>query len=379
MSMSIKSFLAVGQLLPSTESIMLRGETGIGKSSVIKKLAKTIQENEKLSEYPVIDRRFSQMSEGDVVGLPSTDGDVTRFNPPDWYKKACLQPCMLFLDEINRATPEVMQAAFQIALDRELNGHKLHPQTRVATAVNIGGAYTVNEMDPALLDRFFVVDLNPTTEDWMVWARDPEGGNIIEQITDFHAHSDKFLDPPKKIEPNSKTPTRRTWEKLSRSMRAAGIAEKHDHDSFYTMCLGFLGAETSIAFHSFVKDNDSRITGEEIINSYSKVKAKVKKGGNERKNSLIEKVSDYVNANLDELNEQQQKNLKEFTKELPGELVVSLWSKLTAQGIDKTDLCVSVYQAIMPLVLDVFGMKPGEEGLNMTPNIPQIFQQNNGK
>src|SRR5437867_2646181 len=88
------------------------------------------------------------------VTFPSTDWNVTRFNPPEWYMQACERPMVLFLDELNRATNEVMQAAFQIVLDRQLNGWKLHPLTRVYAAINMGANYTVNEMDPALLDRF---------------------------------------------------------------------------------------------------------------------------------------------------------------------------------------------------------------------------------
>ena len=136
-TMSIQTFIKVASKLPIETSILLRGSHGIGKSQVVRQMAA-------LFSLPVIDRRLSQMSEGDMIGLPSTDGEVTRFNPPDWYKQACAKPMCLFLDELNRATPEVMQAAFQIVLDRELNGWKLHPQTRVYAAVNSSAAYTVN-------------------------------------------------------------------------------------------------------------------------------------------------------------------------------------------------------------------------------------------
>ena len=114
-TMSIKTFLSVANVLPGTTSVLLRGPHGIGKSQVVRKVAEGFG-------LEVIDRRLSQMTEGDMIGLPSTDGEVTRFNPPEWFKRACVAPVALFLDELNRATPEVMQAAFQVVLDRELNG-----------------------------------------------------------------------------------------------------------------------------------------------------------------------------------------------------------------------------------------------------------------
>src|SRR6266567_850685 len=137
-TMSVRTFLKVGRSLPANISVLLRAPHGVGKSQVVRQLGRSIADDlqkagsvkdAELVEH--IDRRLSQMSEGDVIGLPSTDGNVTRFNPPDWFKRACDKPCILFLDELNRATPEVMQAAFQIVLDRELNGWKLHPLTRV--------------------------------------------------------------------------------------------------------------------------------------------------------------------------------------------------------------------------------------------------------
>ena len=187
--MTITTFKEVAPKLPAQTSVLLRANHGVGKSGVARQVrALILKDDPSLGEFPVIDRRAGQLSEGDVVGLPSTDGETTRFNPPDWVKKACLQPCFLFLDELNRGTIEVMQAFFQMALDHELNGWKLHPKSRVFSAINVNAAYTVTEMDPALLDRFYCIDLEPTVAEFLAWGRsaDPEqGGNLHMFITDF--------------------------------------------------------------------------------------------------------------------------------------------------------------------------------------------------
>jgi hypothetical protein len=257
-SMSIKTFLNVAEVLPIDTSVLLRGPHGIGKSQVVRQVAKAFK-------LPVVDRRLSQMTEGDMVGLPSTDGEVTRFNPPDWFKRACTTPVCLFLDEINRATPEVMQAAFQIVLDRELNGWTLHSETRVFAAVNASAAYTVNEMDPALLDRFWTIDLEPTIEDWLSWARHTNAEdipNVTSFITDFIAGNEKWLDAPRDSEPGKVTPSRRSWERLSKALVGASIHEKPDDPIFYPLCRGYIGNEATIAFHSFAKTIDNQVTGE---------------------------------------------------------------------------------------------------------------------
>jgi hypothetical protein len=357
-TMSVRTFLKVAPKLPVSASVLLRGNHGIGKSQVVRQVARDIAMEHGIKSFEVIDRRLSQMTEGDMIGLPSTDGEVTRFNPPEWFKRACDKPVCLFLDELNRATPEVMQAAFQIVLDRELNGWKLHPQTRVFAAINTGGTYTVNEMDPALLDRFWAIDLTPDTQDWLTWAK--ESGAVHENITQFIAANDKWLDPPKNVEASQVSPSRRSWERLSLALTTNGVADTPDDALFYPLCLGFVGTEATIAFHGFVKTLDAQVTGEEIIQGYSKVKGKIAKLGQEKLNVAIEKVADYVTKNLKTLDDNQGANLRDFMGDLPAELRVSAWSKLTAGGVNNLELAKSVHKWCVNHILSVFGVDKGE-------------------
>ena len=77
MAVDFKTFNMAAPLVAAVKKpILLRGRHGIGKSCVVYQTA------EKL-ELPVVERRASQMTEGDLVGLPKTDGDVTGFCPPD--------------------------------------------------------------------------------------------------------------------------------------------------------------------------------------------------------------------------------------------------------------------------------------------------------
>ena len=359
-TMQIRTFLKVAPLLPIETSVLLRGNHGIGKSQVVRQVAKGFG-------LEVIDRRLSQMSEGDMIGLPSTDGEVTRFNPPEWYKRACVKPVALFLDELNRATPEVMQAAFQVVLDRELNGWKLHPETRVYAAVNASAAYTVNEMDPALLDRFWAVDLTPDVQDWLTWAK--EGNHVHENVYSFIAGNEKWLEAPKNGEPSAVGPSRRSWERLSSALVQASLIDTPDDALFYPMCLGYVGTEATIAFHGYVKSMDAQVTGQEIIEEYGKVKKKIAKLGQEKLNIAIEKVSDYVTKNLTTLDDNQGANLRDFMKHLPAELRVSAWSKLTAAGVEKLDLAKSVHKWCVDSILEVFGASKGEAGVGVVPGV----------
>jgi hypothetical protein len=370
--MSVKTFKEVASILPIEQSVLLRAVHGVGKSMIVRQVAFVLKEKMGLNEYKVIDRRLSQMSEGDMIGLPSTDGNVTRFNPPDWYMEACNIPCCLFLDELNRATPEVMQAAFQVVLDRELNGWKLHPKTRVFSAINLGSQYTVNEMDPALLSRFWAIDLKPTVEDWLNWAKDttPVGGNIHPNLIDFIKTNEKWLNTPKNSEPGKKVPDPRSWEHLNTALVQANLMEEPDNPLFWSMCLGFIGIEATNAFVDYVKSMDRQFTGKDILEKYSKVKNKIMNAGQERYNIAIDRLVDYVVKHCETVTKKQGENIAEFMRDVPGELRILLWTKLTANGTAKIKLTRSVHAHVMPLVLDVFGVAPGEAGVGMVPNMP---------
>lgn len=370
-TMSIHTFLEVTPRLPNSISVLLRGKHGIGKSQLVARIAKE-------SNLPLVDRRLSQMSEGDMIGLPSTDGNTTRFNPPDWYKSACESPCCLFLDEFNRALPEVMQAAFQIVLDRELNGHKLHPDTRVFAAINMGAEYTVNEIDPALLRRFWVIDLEPSVEDWTEWAR----GRLDDIVVDFIAGDEKWLDPPKNADLSQVHPTRHSWERLDTALKHInreinGSNPEFDpseildanHPLFYPLCMGFVGVEATMQFRDYAKSIDRRVSGEDILNKYSKVREKVLKLGQEKWNICIEKLAESVDKSP-KVTAAQAKNVEAFMRDLPGELRISLWAKLTSKGVSKIEQAKTVWKNCMPLILEVFGTAPGEEGVGMIPTLP---------
>lgn len=398
--MSIRTFSKCAPLLPPHVSIMLRGSHGIGKSDLIRKLARDIQKLKGFAEYPLIDRRLSQTTEGDVIGLPSTDGNTTRFNPPDWYKMACEKPCLVFLDELNRATHEVMQSAFQIVLDHELNGWKLHPESRVVTCINTAAAYTVNEIDPALLDRFWVVDLVPDAQDWLTWAKSPAsegapnyeikklfgGVNCLPLVVEFMSdpsNADKWLDPPHTQEPGQVHTSRRSWERLGDALALAGVAADPNHDLFYPICMGFIGTEGSIAFTSFAKNTSIRFSGEDIANDYPSLQQKfLKKNSADVFNEAIEKLGDYIKSQGG-VNERQGENLRKFYADLPGELRVSMWKKLSAAPDGETEteeqtqhriaVITSCHKYFNDLLLEVFGVKPGQKNGNAT--IPDFMNK----
>ena len=85
MAVDFKTFLSVApHVLAVKKPLLLRGRHGVGKSQVVYQVADALG-------LPVIERRASQMTEGDLVGLPCIDGNRTTFNPPDWFSGVLLK------------------------------------------------------------------------------------------------------------------------------------------------------------------------------------------------------------------------------------------------------------------------------------------------
>ena len=189
MTIDFKNLLLVlPHVTNANHPVLLRGRHGIGKSSVV------YQYGESLG-MPVVERRASQMTEGDLLGLPTVDEGVTSFCPPDWFATACDAGVVLFLDEVDRATLEVRQGIFELCDSRKLAGHALHPDTLIFAAVNGGthagaASYQVGEMDPAELDRYTVFDVEPSVDDWLAWAKN----NCAPLVVDFIRNNVEHLE-----------------------------------------------------------------------------------------------------------------------------------------------------------------------------------------
>ena len=266
MAIDFKTFVSVApHVLKVRKPLMLRGRHGVGKSELVYQVGSDMG-------LPVVERRASQMTEGDLVGLPRTDGDVTSFCPPDWLADACTRAVLLFLDEVDRATLEVRQGIFELTDSRKLNGHILHPDTIVFAAVNggeHGEQYQVGEMDPAELDRWTVFDVEPSVEDWLNWAKD---SGISTETWDFINQNRNHLEHSGDFEPNKVYPSRRSWERLNDCLVKADLL-KESSTTLFNLTAAFVGFEAAVSFNDFIANYDRQVTPEDILvkGDFSKV------------------------------------------------------------------------------------------------------------
>ena len=321
MAVDFKTFVSLAPAVSAARlPVLLRGRHGIGKSQVVYQIAGSLG-------LPVIERRASQMTEGDLVGLPSIEGNRTTFNPPDWFKMACEEPAVLFLDEVDRATLEVRQGIFELTDSRKLNGHNLHPDTLVFAAINggeHGENYQVNEMDPAELDRWSVWDVEPTTEDWLAWGKNNVDGLIWDFINQNRGHLEHTAD----IEPNKRYPSRRSWKRLNDVLAQADALEAGP--AMFNLAQSFVGFEAAVALNDFAKNYERVVTVDQLLKG-ERTDALAAFSLNEHC-ALIEKVEAEETCKS-ELTDDEVSNLANYFVTLPSEAAMKLWGVISQGGV----------------------------------------------
>ena len=320
MAVDFKTFRSVAShVIAVKKPVLLRGRHGVGKSEVVYQVAEDLK-------LPVVERRASQMTEGDLIGLPKTDGDITSFCPPDWFHHACEKAVVLFFDEVDRAVTEVRQGLFELTDSRKLFGKHLHPKTVILAAVNggeHGSQYQVGEMDPAELDRWTVFDVEPSVEDWLDWGKK----EIDSLIWDFINQNRSHLEHSEDFEPNKVYPSRRSWKRLNDCLVAASLLteeQKHNAD-VYHLSSAFVGMEAAVAFHDFVQNYERQVTVEMILDEGQT--EKTSDFGINEHCALIEKM-EATDTFVEPLAEEQIQNLTNYFVTLPSEAAMKLWTVL---------------------------------------------------
>lgn len=244
-----KELIEILESTPAEQNIMLTGRHGIGKSQILEKYF--TEKGQK-----VIILFLGQMSDpGDLIGLPHIDekSGKTEFIMPYWWPSSKSKPVVLFLDELNRARPEVLQTVMDLTLNRKLAGKALPKGSRIISAVNEGDEYQLTDLDPALVSRFNIYEFRPTVDEWLDWAKKEKLDN---RVIDFINENPDMLDGDEfKREDQGlvKTPDRRGWERVS------GIIKKSSKlkDVHKKQIAGIVGIPAASKFFAVVSERST--------------------------------------------------------------------------------------------------------------------------
>ncbi|SHM55025.1 MoxR-like ATPase [Xylanibacter ruminicola] len=260
------------ELTPSTQNIMLVGKHGIGKSEIL-----TSYFNSK--GMKVVTLFLGQMADpGDIIGIPSKVEQIdangkatsrTDFTPPYWFPQDG-KPIVLFLDELNRAHPEILQTVMDLTLNRKLAGKALPKGSYVISAVNDGDEYQLTDLDPALVSRFNIYEFKPTVEEWLNWA---VSEHLDDRVVDFIQDNPTWLDGNnREYKGLDKTADRRAWKHVS------DVIHKVDTitDIHKRIIAGIVGVGAAAAFIQSALQHNA-ITGKDLLLKYDKTIKTVEK------------------------------------------------------------------------------------------------------
>ena len=184
------------------KSLLIFGDPGIGKSSKVVQygqraakekgkefinwrnapqdrkdavLAEILNERNAISKYFIIwDLRGIQLQPEDLQGIPdiSDKSPFLKTKQPLWVWLFSLGEAdgILFLDEMNQASEQMLNAMFEVTLDRSAGGTTFSNQMAIIAAGNLGEEFGNNPIPPALMDRFTAGTLVLDPDQWLDYA-----------------------------------------------------------------------------------------------------------------------------------------------------------------------------------------------------------------
>lgn len=220
---------------------MLWGAPGIGKSSIVKQTAKELGIN-------LVDLRLPQLEPPDLRGIPVPNRETKR---ADWYYPEYLPTDgegILFLDEIEKSTVAVKNAALQLVLDRKIGSYVLPDGWSIVCAGNRedDGAFS-QQLGSALANRMMHFQVEADYDAWLQWAR---VNGINDGILGYLAFRPDHLyhyDPGVNAFPSP-----RTWEMAN--LMLEGVDSYQEQNELLEAVVGEMIGREYRAWHAVYKN-----------------------------------------------------------------------------------------------------------------------------
>lgn len=304
--------------------LLLIGSHGVGKSELLEQAARALG-----IEY--IARDLSLMEAVDLSGLPKASDGRTVYLPPKWLPRGGRG--LLVFEELNRCEPQVRVPTLQLLTARCLNDYRLPPQWLPVAAVNPSDAaegYEVDELDPALLDRFTKVRLVPDPKEWLQWAA----------IAGIHPAVIRYVEDDSTVfdKPES---TPRGWKYVSDLLKAY---EKLDLSVTMLRAgvIGQVGDHRGASFMGTLKNMNRPVPATDILDRYSGNRATVqgwiRDGRLDAVRGTLLNVLTHLQApeNFKKARDGNRswKNLGSFLNDLPGDMQEQAREHFEGRGYD---------------------------------------------
>lgn len=247
---------------------------------------------------------------------------------------------MIFLDEFNRGSKDILNAMFSLALDKTFHTIKLPSNCYIVAAGNppTEEYYVTDVNETALMARFAHVKLEPTFDEWVSYAND---NNINNELINFLKEQPQLLEDAKSEFSLPVKVDRRSYERLNRLYEL-----KTPQYLLEQLMQGIIGLERTVAFKEFSSKQEKPLTGLEILNGDFKSRLNSMSISGNVKASLIklscDNLMDYWKTLSDvELKEFYKLNILNFLRSIPLEYSYMTLSNLMILKDNPNEKCAA--------------------------------------
>jgi hypothetical protein len=315
--------------------VLLLGGTGLGKTAMLKALAK---------QHGIGYRRLDAavLEASDLGGIPTPDaikqGRMTYLRP-SWMPDPATEPeGMLVIEEATRPNAQVKNGLMNLISEKELNGHALPPTWSVHGTANPADEDFIDaeEMDAAFAARFSIVEVVANRRDWIGWAtthgvhRDvvafAESTPAIFSMTGMFSRSNP-----------------RSWTWISDFLHAvdqSGHEGPPTADAILAFIAGLVGPELAQAFITRrVEPSACQITAADLVLQYRSahrhlvqrlVSARQVAEVGAIADALMEHLRDPIVFQAAMIDSVQRENIADFVNDLPADIRGLMYKRLPA-------------------------------------------------
>jgi len=286
--------------------VCIWGKHGIGKTDLVKQITKQLG----YDWTYIAPAQFEEM--GDLIGMPTTDGETTNFAMPDWVPKTD-GPGVLLIDDVNRADDRILRGIMQLLQNYELVSWELPAKWQIILTANPdGGDYSVTSMDDAMLTRMMHITMQFDVKSWSRWAHlnniDPRGINFL-------------LTYPEMV--NGELTTPRSLVQFFNSIETIPDLQ-NQLPLVYKLAASCLDEETVSTFVTFIQQNLTKLIEPEKIVNTKQFERDVHNGIYEVVNkdvlrvdilaTISTRLSNYLLLSKQKYDEDQLQNIRAYIK-----------------------------------------------------------------